>query len=178
MITKIRETVKLCRRASTPSKRTKNEKVGEGPKICRREFNFEVYTKKIKKEGEGSKYVGEHWPCDNWIKNEKKKGDGQIMSESVNPIKRDKKWRRKKVREGPQYVGENWILMTSKKQFKKRGKGQKMSENIDLVIIWYRILKKKRDGQLCRRTSNPSRQTKTIKSKRRPQNMSEKIEHW
>ena len=100
------------------------------------------------------------------------------MSESVNPIKRDKKWKKKKVREGPQYVGENWILMTSKKQFKKRGKGQKMSENIDLVIIWYRILKKKRDGQLCQRTSNPSRQTKTIKSKRRPQNMSEKIEHW
>ena len=31
----------------------KCKKEGESPKICRRKFNFEVWTKKIKKEGKG-----------------------------------------------------------------------------------------------------------------------------
>ena len=57
---KRREAVKLCRRASTPSKGTKNEKRKGRPQICRRKLNFDDKTKTIKKEGEGSKDVGEH----------------------------------------------------------------------------------------------------------------------
>ena len=39
---KRRETVKLCRRASTLSKGTKNEKKSKGrPPICRRKLNFD-----------------------------------------------------------------------------------------------------------------------------------------
>jgi len=39
--------------------KSSNIKVREGPKICRRKFNFELQTKN-KKEGGGSKYVGEY----------------------------------------------------------------------------------------------------------------------
>ena len=53
-------------------------------------MNFDNQTKNVKKEGVGPKYVGEHYPCENWIKNGEKKGDGQIMSENINLIKKDK----------------------------------------------------------------------------------------